>query len=88
MDIAEYIKNKNAEKEKKTKENLSPQEAISKYANYSEEQMMSELFRLGSLSSGNISAKELDDFFNKVKPYLSKEQSERMKELILRLKNN
>ena len=88
MDIAQYIKTSNAKREKEKKENLSPADAIQKYADYSEEQLMSELFRLGSLSSGKISEKELDDFFNKVRPYLSKEQSERMRELILRLKNS
>ena len=71
MDIAQYIKSSNAKREKEKKENLSAADAIQKYADYSEEQLMSELFRLGSLSSGKISEKELDDFFNKVKPYLS-----------------
>ena len=81
MDVADYIRRQN--------EKVStPREAIDKYANYSEEQLMEELFRQGSLSSGRISAKELDDFFVKVSPYLMPEQRERMKELIIKLKNS
>lgn len=89
MDIVEYIKKKNSEKSKPhDQEPKTPQEALNRYAGYSEEQLMRELFRYGSLSSGRISAQELDDFFTKVSPYLSAEQRERMKELIIGLKNS
>ena len=89
MDIVDYIKKKNTEKtDKKDSAPKTPQEALKKYAGYTEEQMMRELFRYGSLSTGRISAQELDDFFAKVSPYLSTEQSERMQELIISLKNS
>lgn len=93
MNVADYIRNKNKETEKKqAKPNedtpKSPQEALNKYSHYSEEQLMSELFRLGSLSNGRISAKELDDFYANVRSFLTPEQSERMRELITQLKNS
>lgn len=88
MDVAEYIRNKNAETAKKRAEKKSPLEGLEKYAGYSEEQLMQELFRQGSLSEGKVSAQELDDFYKKARPYLSPEQAERMKELIIALKNN
>ena len=87
MDVAEYIRRQNAKVEQSA-EPKSYKEAIDKYANFSEEELMSELFRLGSLSSGRITEKELDDFYNKVNPYLTPEQRERMKELIIGLKNS
>ena len=89
MDIVQYIKEKNvASKSAKQEEKASsPEEIYKKYAGYSEEQLMNELFRYGSLSTGKISAQELDDFYKKARPYLSAEQAERMKELIIALKN-
>ena len=53
----------------------------------SEEQLMQELFRVGKVSSGNVSAKELDAFYNSVKGFLTPEQSAKMRALILQLKN-
>lgn len=88
MDIASYIRNKNKETEKAADAPKSPEEALNKYSSYSEEQLMSELFRLGSLSTGRISAQELDNFYLQVKSYLTPEQSARMKELITQLKNS
>lgn len=86
MNIAEYIRNKNKENEQETPR--TPEEALNKYSNYSEEQLMSELFRLGSLSNGKISAQELDTFYDNVSAYLTPEQSARMRELITQLKNS
>lgn len=85
MNIADYIKKKNAETENSA---ATVKEALDKYSTYSEEQLMSELFRLGSLSEGKISAKELDDFYEKASPFLTPEQSARMKDLITQLKNS
>lgn len=85
MDVADYIRRQN-ERVEATK--VSPADALDKYKNYSEEQLMSELFRLGSLSTGRISAQELDDFFAKVSPYLTPEQRAKMKDLIIQLKNS
>lgn len=88
MNIADYIRNKEKENQRRADDPQSPQEALNKYSGYSEEQLMSELFRLGSLSNGRISASELDAFYSNVKGYLTPEQSARMKELITQLKNS
>ncbi|MBR1746931.1 MAG: hypothetical protein IJ735_01825 [Clostridia bacterium] len=91
MNVADYIRKKNAESKNPPNKNTdpsTPQELLNKYSGYNEEQLMAELFRYGSLSSGNVSAKELDDFYQRATPFLSPEQAERMKELILRLKNS
>ena len=82
MDVADYIRRQNEKK------NETPADALDRYKNYSEEELMQELFRLGSLSTGKVSAKELDDFFNRVSPFLTPEQRNKMKDLILRLKNS
>ncbi len=91
MNISDYIRKKNAETERAANDvgNANDvKEALDKYSTYSEEQLMSELFRLGSLSEGKISAKELDDFYLKASPFLTPEQSARMKDLITQLKNS
>lgn len=91
MNISDYIRKKNAETESAAndvKNANDVKEALDKYSTYSEEQLMSELFRLGSLSEGKISAKELDDFYEKASPFLTPEQSARMKDLITQLKNS
>ena len=90
MDIVEYIKKSNSGKaaDPQPQKPLSPQDTLRKYAGYTEEQLMSELFRHGSLSGGKVTAKELDDFYAKVSSYLRPEQKERMKELIIGLKNS
>lgn len=88
MNIADYIRAKDREINEQSEAPKSPEEALNKYSSYSEEQLMSELFRLGSLSSGKISAAELDSFFANVQGYLSPEQLARMKDLITQLKNS
>ncbi len=90
MNVADYIRKQNAKHQNKVEDDApkSPEEALNKYSNYSEEQLLSELFRLGSLSSGRISAEELDSFYAKVQAYLTPEQAARMKELITQLKNS
>lgn len=88
MNIADYIRAKDREINEQNEAPKSPEEAPNKYSSYSEEQLMSELFRLGSLSSGKISAEELDSFFANVQGYLSPEQLARMKDLITQLKNS
>lgn len=95
MDVGEYIRRKereNREGEKRRNERkesrteMSATEAMSKYSSMSEEQLMQELFRVGRVSSGNISAKELDEFYRKVKTFLTPEQAAKMKDLIMQLK--
>ena len=84
MDINEYIKRKNASK----KRNLSPEEAILKYSKMDEASLMQELFKTAEegRKSGELDNGVLDDFLEKMAPLLSKEQSERMRELINDLK--
>ncbi len=95
MDVGEYMRRKQREQKKaesakkereKPRNDMSATEAIDKYSSMSEEQLMQELFRVGSVSSGNISANELDSFYGQVKTFLTPEQSARMKELIAQLK--
>ncbi len=61
-------------------------QAINKYGAMSEEELMRELFRVGSVSSGNVSSAELDGFYKQVKNFLTPEQSEKMRNLIIQLK--
>ncbi len=91
MNLGEYIKNKqiDAENRKQQPQNtLNPQEAFNKYSNYNEQELMQELFRNAeeSRNNGQLDNNMLDDFYNQAKSMLTKEQSERMQELILQLK--
>lgn len=83
MNIHKFIRS-----HKKEPSTESLDEAIKSYSGMSEEQLMAELFKKGSLSTGNVSAEELDAFFAKASPYLTKEQSEKMRNLIIQLKNS
>lgn len=91
MDVGEYIRRKQREQEKNenqaSQQNESVQSALGRYQSMSEEQLMQELFRVGKVSSGNVSAKELDAFYDSVKGFLTPEQSAKMRALILQLKN-
>lgn len=90
MDVGEYIRRKQQQKESTTKSErveMTPEEAIGKYGGMSEEQLMQELFRVGTVSGGNISADEYDAFFKRVQPFLTPEQSAKMKSLIMQLKS-
>ena len=78
MDVGEYIRNKQRQKQTAS--------TADRYAGMSEEQLMQELFRVGRVSSGNVSAKDLDDFYARVKGFLTPEQSAKMRSLILQLK--
>jgi hypothetical protein len=69
-------------------QNMSPQDAIGKYSNMSEGDLMQELFREGSVSSGKISAQELDNFYNSASGYFSEEQRNKMRVLIEQLKRS
>ena len=88
MDVGEYIRNKQKQSNKTKEENniATTEETLNKYSKMSEEQLMQELFKVGSVSSGNVSARELDSFFNNVKLFLTPEQKEKMKRLIIQLK--
>ncbi len=77
MDVGEYIRKK--ERMKKNSESDA-----AKYTSLSEEQLMQELFRVANAS--NVSNEELDSFYRNTSPYLTPEQREKMKGLILQLK--
>lgn len=79
MNINDFIRKKS---------NLSPEEAIKKYAAMDEESLMAELFRTAAegRASGELTDAVIDNFYSTVAPMLSPEQSERMRELILELK--
>ncbi|MBR2480778.1 MAG: hypothetical protein IKB56_05695 [Clostridia bacterium] len=84
MDINEYIKRKNKGK----KERLTPEEAVMKYSKMDEASLMQELFKTAEEGrrNGELDNGVLDGFMEKMAPLLSKEQAERMKELINGLK--
>ena len=86
MDVGEYIRKKQQKAETKKTENVNVNDAINYYSAMSEEQLMQELFKVGRVSSGNVSPKELDGFYNSVRAFLSPEQAEKMKTLIMQLK--
>ena len=82
MDVNEYIKRKNKGK------TLTPEEAIMKYSKMDEASLMQELFKTAEegRKNGELDNGVLDGFLLKIAPLLSKEQAERMKELIENLK--
>ena len=87
MDVGEYIRKKQQRMENQASvKNENINDAINHYSGMSEEQLMQELFKVGRVSSGNVSAKELDGFYNNVRSFLSPEQAEKMKALIMQLK--
>ncbi len=89
MKLGEYIKSKqNKAENDNPPHNISPEEAYNKYAHYNEQELMQELFRNAELSrnNGDLNNDMLDGFFNQAKGMLTKEQAERMQELILQLK--
>lgn len=90
MNVAEYIRNREKAKNKPETDRQSPLRGgvFDRYSGYSEEQLLGELFRLGSLSSGNVSARDLDGFFNRARPFLTPEQAAKMADLIRQLKNS
>lgn len=85
MNIHSFIR---SQKKKNTVETENLNEALNKYSGLSEEQLTAELFKKGSLSNGNVSAEELDAFYNNALPFLTKEQAEKMRSLITQLKNS
>lgn len=96
MKIQDYINEKNRnQKNKKTsytasknQDYVNPEDAMNKYSKMSEEELMGELFRVGSCSSGGTTPEQLDSFFSNVQGMLSEEQKEKMKRLITQLKMN
>lgn len=83
MDIHKFLRS-----QKKKEEPTGLQDAYKLYSGYPEEQLMAELFKKGSLSNGKVSAEELDNFYNTALPMLTKEQAEKMRSLIIQLKNS
>ena len=77
MDVGEYIRKKERMKKGSSGD-------VNKYTSMSEEQLMQELFRVANAS--NVSNEELDSFYRNASPYLTPEQREKMKGLILQLK--
>lgn len=89
MNIGDYIKSKKAKEAKKNNEPvLTPEEAIGKYSNMSESDLMSELFRSAreGRESGELTDESLEEFYNKARSFLTPEQAERMRELLIELK--
>jgi len=82
VDIHNFIRTR------KTKKPQTVEEAYNEYSGYTEEQLMAELFNKGSLSKGTVSAEELDEFYAKALPFLTNEQAEKMRNLIIQLKNS
>lgn len=90
MKIRDFIdrQKKETPKSSEGKPQGDAEDRIKKYSKMSEEDLMRELFKVGSLSKGGVTGKQLDDFYQSVEGMLSPEQKERMRELILQLKNS
>lgn len=78
MNIKDYIKKK--------KKPQTAEEAFNTYSKMSEEDLMQELFNVGSCSKGQTSPEQLDEFYKKVESFLTAEQKEKMRTLIMQLK--
>ncbi|HKL73374.1 MAG TPA: hypothetical protein VJ903_00610 [Clostridia bacterium] len=91
MNVADYIRRKQQQQNPNNDNNnpnVSPQDALNKYSNMSENDLMQELFREGSVSSGKISASELDNFYNTASGFLGQDQLDKMRMLIEQLKRS
>lgn len=91
MNVADYIRKKQRSdaQNKQTQNNYtSTEDAMNKYSNMSEGDLMGELFKEGSVSSGKVSGQELDNFYNTAGIYLNEEQRSKMKMLIEQLKRS
>ncbi len=86
MDVAEYIRNKEKQKSENSFSGVIPEDKLKMYSSMSEEQLMQELFKTANAS--RVSGAELDSFYRSVKGFLTPEQSEKMKNLILQIKAN
>lgn len=64
------------------------QEMLGKYSKMNEEQLMQELFKVGSVSSGKVSSEALDNFYKNISAKLTPEQASRMRDLISQLKRS
>lgn len=78
MNINDYIKNK--------QKKASNEEAFDAYSKMSEEELMQELFNVGACSKGTTTPQQLDEFYNRIEAFLTAEQKEKMKSLIMQLK--
>ncbi|MDD3946586.1 MAG: hypothetical protein PHI19_01990 [Clostridia bacterium] len=85
MRINDYIKKRPVSPENS---NENTEEMLNRYSQMNEEQLMQEMFRNAAQSreNGSLNDQMLDDFYGKACAYLTPEQSERMKELIIELK--
>ncbi|MFI3229680.1 MAG: hypothetical protein R3Y23_05910 [Bacillota bacterium] len=92
MNLGEYIKKKEANTDKNkqnpTNKNTNAQDIYNKYSSYDEQQLMQELFKNAeqSRNNGELNNNMLDQFYAQAQSMLTKEQAERMQELILQLK--
>lgn len=84
MDIKAYIKRKSGD----TQKPKTAEEAVQKYGSLSEEELLNEMFTLAAeeRKNGQLTNEKLDGFYEQSKSFLTPEQAERMKELILQLK--
>lgn len=88
MNVADYIRKKQRNNAQNSSQNTNPQDAINKFSQMSEGDLMQELFKEGSVSSGKVSPQELDNFYNNASGYLNSEQLAKMKMLIEQLKRS
>lgn len=61
---------------------------LNKYSKMNEEQLMQELFKVASVSSGKVSPETLDGFYKNISAKLTPEQAARMRDLISQLKRS
>ncbi|HOO23051.1 MAG TPA: hypothetical protein PKY53_05150 [Clostridia bacterium] len=93
MNIADYIRKKQAQSSPNQgnpppEQPVNMQDAINKYSAMPESELMKELFKEGSVSSGKVSPEQLDNFYNTASAFLTEEQRAKMKSLIEQLKRS
>jgi hypothetical protein len=90
MDIKKYIKIKqhDGNQSHKLENGDSVKIEFGRYSKMSHEQLMQEMFSIASKSRllGEMDNSKLDAFYENSKSFLTSEQAERMRELIMELK--
>lgn len=86
MNINDYIKKKAGKSGGQKPRSMD--EAMNTYSRMNEEQLMQEMFRAAreGKETGELTDEKLESFYQQARAFLSPEQAERMRELIIELK--
>lgn len=86
--IKDKLKNKQTNNQNNTENTESTEKTIKELSKKSESELMSELLSVASQKrqDGSLNNQDLDNFKDKIAPSLTKEQSERLDQIIAMLK--